>query len=153
MGTTVYIPDREIIEYVPPWDGSYKRDHTKPLVNRWLQGACFWLLDKLGCRHRREVIQHNVRRERIEYGRVIDAIVSQKDAVHDMLYKDCKAVVLGADKMHELQLSTDNYYAIQLPGSVADLWQFDGKTFAGLTVVFCPWFDGVVTLPSVEVLF
>ena len=130
----------------------YEFKSSKPLLHRWLQRICLGILDKLGCQRR--YTRNRPYTKTVRYTDIVDAILGQRYAVESIVHGQCRAVVLGVDQMRALELADSGYWGIVLPQSVGTKLrpQHIGRMFAGLEIIFCPWFEGILCLPSIDAL-
>jgi len=145
--------DREFSVIVPEikesfvfYDGVYEFKHDKPKLSRLLQKICLGILDRLGCQYSHK--HYEYRRDTVVFTDIIEAIGRHRHAAEEVSMRKCKVVVLGADQIESLQASS-TYFGLQFPHGLRhgwNLWQL-----MGMTVVFCPWMDGIVCLPDMDV--
>jgi hypothetical protein len=115
---------------------------------RWLQRICIWVLDKLGCQY--YDIQSNFETVTIDFDDIVELVLDQRYAIEYITGKRCKYLVLGREQMVKLRVSVSGQMLFQFPYDYRASIRSDSMTFAGLNVVFVPWFDGILCLQELE---
>lgn len=114
----------------------------------WLQKLCWKLLKKYG---KPDFIQqYSIKCVDLEFKKVIDLIMQNIDAVHQIEQLECKYIVIGHNKLKEL-MSDDisrHYFSFQIPRN-AEL-NHQQRMFLGMRIILCPWIDGVFCLPEIK---
>ena len=121
-------------------DGAYAFNEKGKL--KWLQKLCLKILDKLGCQYYNQAVE--VKAVTINFDKVIDLIQAQRNAIELAYGRRCKYVILGQNAMRRLIIECSDRFGFSIPvGS-----RF--REFAGMRVILCPWFDGVLCLDEIE---
>lgn len=137
---TCYIPKQKRISELRP--GTFKYNSSKSL--KLLQRLCLWILDKIGCHYYEDYMM--VETVKINPDDIVDLVMRQAGAIRYVL-GDCSHLILGREQMHQLHLGcAERQLEFMIP------WHYGEKEFAGMTVVFVPWFDGIVCLSSLDIV-
>jgi len=126
--------------------GAYSFNPERRL--RWLQRLCLWILKKLKCQHYDEYI--SMETFKVEFDSIVDLIISQSAAINRVYSHRCKYVILGRRAMMELQIELDRQLWFNFPSDFECPQYRNRMTFAGLTIIVVPWFEGVLCLERLD---
>lgn len=112
----------------------------------WLQRACFWVLEKLGCHAYDEettYTQISVQRDSVR-----DLIREQHNALYCLRGPGAiKGVILGPEEAERLTGEvTRDYYMVSCPSDFVSHYQ--RGEFQGIKLFVLPWAKGVTLLPD-----
>jgi len=135
-----YLPRIETMYEVV--DGAYAFNERGKL--KWLQKLCLKILDKLGCQYYNQAVE--VKAILVDFDKVIDLIQAQRDAIEMTYGRRCKYAILGQNAMRRLNIECGDRFTFVLPAGPNRRF----REFAGMRVILCPWFDGVLCLDEIE---
>lgn len=138
-----YIP--ELTYEVFAVSGAYKFNKKKPL--HWLQRLCLWVLNRLGCQYYRT--ETTCQTLTVNFDDIVELVFAQRHAIEAVSRSRCRYLVLGREQMEALDMAMEipeHQMMINFPTFYEAPINRQRGMFAGMAVIFVPWFDGIVCL-------
>jgi len=85
---------------------------------------------------------HHIKTVTIDVGCIIDAILAQRRAYHEIMNGDAEMIIVGPDAFREL-MKLDLPFDIPLVTEAAR-----DMTLDGIPIRFVPWFEGILCVPK-----
>lgn len=128
----------------------------QPVPRGWLARKWYWFKVSLiyrWCEPHEETITR-VEPVRVSVDNIVEMITRQHDALHRIINKGCRHVIVGPRQMFELQRDCTVGCVGPMNFGVPLRIGVDGKIeVLGMQVHLIPWFDGVLLLPELKSVY